>query len=127
VCLAILAAGCGKSGGGTLNVDRTLEVESNGSNSLTVDAPGKDQKVKVTATCTTGNFSIYAALEKDQAGIQQAIDKQVEVKGNMLGKKERTKDATLEFMVPAKNGFVVIVSNETGKTHSVQVRIVGSE
>jgi hypothetical protein len=123
LALAVLAtAGCRKQA--ALNVEKTVALDvADAYKSFSVDAPSTDQDVTVTVTSTGAPVNVYVVAEKDEEAAQKAVNTGTKPI-NLLAGKEKTTQDTLPFKVPAKTGFVVMLT-PTGKSAQVTLKITG--
>jgi len=115
-------AGCQKLSNPVL-VDETISVPSLENKSKIIDGPKQDQKVSITAQSSEGNFDLYVVFESDAKRVMDELSEPRPVTGNVLGKKTKTKDASLDVSIPAGKGFAVIVSNSGPKDVAVKLKV----
>ena len=117
--LLLMATGCKAR----LNSESTAKVELMDKHSTTVDPISREQKITVTATPTTGQYSVYLFLEKDKPTVEKEIDQNKEP-AKVLDKALKTdKTATLSGQIPANERAVVLVTSGDGKKAEVKLRI----
>jgi hypothetical protein len=120
--LLLAPAGCGR---GSFSYEKTLTVEgSDAFQAQTVDAPARDQKVTVTVSSATAPVNVYLVLEKDREAAQESL-RYEKSPANVLDKKEKVQEATLEATVPAHNSYTVLLTPAEGKTARVTLKITG--
>ena len=79
--------------------------------------------MSVTASSADGNFSIYVVLDADLAAAKSQLTNQKSPSTNLLDKKEKTKQATLDVSIPKGQAFTVLIANASGKKLAVSVKI----
>jgi hypothetical protein len=120
--VVLVAAGCQKLSNPAL-VDETISVPSLESKSKIIAGPKKDQKVSITAQSAEGNFDLYVVFESDAQRVMDELSEPRPVTGNVLGKKTKTKDVSLDVSIPAGSGFAVIVLNSGPKEVSIKMKV----
>jgi hypothetical protein len=89
---------------------------------FTIDPPPRDQKVDVTVSSATAPVNVYVVLEKDLAAVQDSLRLE-KSPANVLEKRERVQDASLEVTVPARSSFTVLLTPVGGKTAQLNLKI----
>ena len=117
------AVGCGQK----LDVEKTVTL-SPGENEiypLLIDAPRRDQNVKVEVSSPGVPVSAWVVLEDDRAAVVQKLEKggQPE-KNHVRAGKERSPTIELETLIPAGKAFAVVVAGASKKT-DVKVKVTG--
>jgi hypothetical protein len=120
--LVLVGTGCGK-----FTYEKTYDVKVGGVNVINIDAPTRQQTVKVKATSTNNvPISVYLVLEKGIDSVQKdLLDYKPPDKSSVLDSKEKTTEANLEAKVPAKQAYAVILAAATKDTQ-VTVKIEGN-
>jgi len=115
-------AGCRR---GSFSYEKTVTVEGGDAfQAQTVDPPARDQKVTVTIKSATALVNVYLVLEKDREAAEESL-RYERAPANVLDKKEKVQEATLEATVPANTSYTVLLSPAVGKTAKVELRITG--
>jgi len=115
-------AGCQRP----LNYEKTLKMEPGDVHSFPVDAPQREQKVRVEVDAP-GTLNVYVVRESDEEAARHAL-LALKKPTSTLAKVEPAEPSTtpivLETTIPAKTGFVVILSG-IKKAAEVRVKITG--
>jgi hypothetical protein len=117
--LLVALPGCGQR----LNYDTTVDLREAEVQSLTVDAPKKEQKVTITVSSAGSPIDVYVVLDKDKEAGKQALLDYKKPTGSLAGK-TKTQDATLEATIPAKTEFAVLLGG-ANKSTRVTVKVSG--
>jgi len=111
VCLA----GCSK-----LHEERTFAVDAGWSKTIMISPPASSQKLKIAMT-SDEPVNVWVVLKKDVPGAKEDIDPAT-IKSSVLASAEKTKSATLDVTIPAKEEFWIVV-NGSGKRATGSVKI----
>ncbi|HLJ94273.1 MAG TPA: hypothetical protein VKU02_13885 [Gemmataceae bacterium] len=115
----VLLSGCGQK----LDYETSLDLDEGQVQSISVDAPKREQKVSVTATSSSSPIDIYVVLDKDkEAGKQALLDRRKVAAA--LASQTKTRNPTLEVTVPANTGIAILVGG-AGKSSHVTVKVSG--
>jgi len=113
----LAAAGCSK-----IHEQRTFTVDSFSGHSLSITAPVSEQKVKVALT-SDQPVNVWILLEKEAPqGDKSRFDPET-LKTGVLAKEKNTKEATLTATIPAKEPYLIFVTNPTQKDANVTVKV----
>jgi hypothetical protein len=92
-----------------LRDERTVTIDPpGGSHRITYSGPRSEQKVSVEVSSTGTPVDVYLVLAKDQAEAEKSIETR-KPPANVLDRKEKTTEATLEGTIPAKEDFCVLI------------------
>jgi len=117
LAVVLAMAGCSK-----IHEERTFTVDALSGHSLSITAPVSEQKVKVTLT-SDQPVSVWVVLEKEAPqGDKSRFDPDT-LKSGVLAKEKNTKEATLTATIPAKEAYLIYVSNPSPKDASVTVKV----
>lgn len=118
----VVLAGCRRQ---SLSYAKAVTVNAGDAyQAQTIDPPTRDQQVTVTISSATAAVSVYLVLEKDREAAQESL-RQERVPANVLAKKEKVQEATLEATVPAHSSCTVLLAPAAGKTAQVALQISG--
>jgi hypothetical protein len=120
--LAGAATGCSK-----FTYEKAYLLEVGNIKMINIDAPTKEQIVKVKATSENNiPFSAYLVLENHAGEVEKDLANYKKPdKTSVLDSKEKITEATLEAKVPAKSAYAVILAGSTKDT-TVHVKIEGN-
>jgi hypothetical protein len=104
-----------------LQYEKTLTAGPGNSPIFQVEGPRREQKVVVTFTSDKSPVDVYVTLDPDSAAKEIEEYKQP---SNILAKKLKATEGTLEATVPAKKGFGAIVAGAIRDT-KVQIKMEG--
>src|SRR5262249_13148325 len=116
-----LATGCRRQ---VLNDERTVKLDPAAVQSFPIDAPIRDEQVKVKVSSPGAPVNVYVVLQKDQTAAEDALEVG-KAPASSLGGKDKVEDATLDATVPAKSPFAVVLGNTSAKTAQVKMTITG--
>lgn len=115
----LVLAGCGQR----LDYETTVDLDEGQVQSLSIDAPKREQKASVTATSSTAPINVYVVLDKNKEAAKQALlDRRQPAEA--LARQVKTQDATLEATIPANTRFAVLLGGASKHTQ-VKVKITG--
>src|SRR5262249_38164275 len=114
----VLLAGCQR-----LSHEKTMTLGPGGEEAITCDPPKYDQTVVVTATGGDVPLNLYLFLS-DEPDAAKVVDRGKPTK-DVLGKKEKEPNPTVEGTVPKGKGFAVLVGNAGPKSTEVTLKITG--
>jgi hypothetical protein len=106
-----------------LRVEKTYDIQSGGVQTLQIDAPRYEQKLKVEIT-SSSPVSAYMVKAADQDAAEKALLTYKAPESSLAGV-DRSDNITFEATVPAKTEPALLIHNATGKTVHVQVKITG--
>ena len=118
---ALVLAGCQRG----LNVERSVEVEPHEVKSVIIDAPKKDQTLKVEVRSPGAPVDVYLVLEKDREAVERQLTDDRKT-SNALASKLKVEADTLEANVPANSGFAVLLMHRKPKSITVGLKVTGS-
>jgi hypothetical protein len=113
--------GCGKVAG--LNEEKNWSMEPGGIKSVTIDAPKKDQQLKISMNSGNVSVSVFVVLEKNHDALEKELVDGKAVQTPTLAIKERVRDVNFSVTVPAGNEVAVVVGNVGGNPTSVKLKI----
>ncbi|MBX7103210.1 MAG: hypothetical protein K1X57_03970 [Gemmataceae bacterium] len=118
-CLVFAMAGCQSR----LKFERVVEVPAGEQHMCYVEGPTKDQKVAVEFKSGQA-VNVYVCLMKDESTVAPLARTGKSGPG-VLASAMKQEAGSLEFDVPAKKEFVVIVAAPDGKAATVTLKIQG--
>jgi len=99
-----------------LNYEKTVDMEPGDIKLYTIDAPRRDQKIRV-ETDSAEAIDVTVALESDAEAVKKFLSR--EVAGSnppWLARKESNKHHSLDTEVPAGKSFTVLLSGAKKRT-----------
>ena len=119
VGLLLPVLGCGSK----VSVEKTRDLQASQTWTLEVEAPKKDQRVRVDVTARSGPVHAVVLLAKDLESIEKDLDKAGgKLPATALGGELDKQSATIEVNIPAGEKFAVFVQS-LQKDTSVTVKI----
>jgi hypothetical protein len=113
-------AGCQKA----LNEQKTLTMGPGDVRKIEIDAPRREQPLKIAFNSSATEVSIYVVPAQDG---DKALDALMSYKpvATALAKMEKTKSGTLDATIPAKTAFAVLVAGAVRDT-TVDLKITSN-
>jgi hypothetical protein len=115
----LLLPGCGQK----LNYETTVKLRAGEVQAQMVDAPRREQTVRVTATSSGSPIDAYLVLDKDKEAAKEALLDGKKPAAFLAGQ-TKTRDAILEATIPANSDFTIVLGGAT-KDSQVKVRATG--
>jgi hypothetical protein len=124
-CLVLINAisGCAKGSG--LNVERTVTVESQRNWFMAVPPQTRDQQVSISVHSPDTPVTVYLVTDKHVDTLMDQLANGAEIKVPVLEKKEKVQSLELSRRMTVGNELAVLISNTTGKTAKITVRLKG--
>jgi hypothetical protein len=113
----VLLSGCQR-----LNHEQTIALDAGEIRSVEIDAPARDQTVKVSVNAKSP-VDVFIVLERAEEALKEALSLQKAPNTQLAGKLQ-LQDGSLEATISAKNRFAVIMTGAKTKT-DVKLRIAG--
>ncbi len=117
---ALLLAGCQR-----LNIEQTVALDPGVVKVLKVEAPTRDQKVRIDFSSPGVPVTAWVVLGPNEAVVMEKLKTQMPPEADkLLATSERAESGTLQADIPARTEYAVIVSGARKKT-VVTVKITG--
>jgi hypothetical protein len=122
--LFVTAAGCGRQA--SLNIEKDIELDGLGGDNIKstiVSAAQKEQKVSILVRTNAVPVNVFVVLEKDVDVLRGQLENDQTPTVNIIAKKEKLQEGTVEATIPAGSGFAVVLTNRGSKKAEVMLKI----